>query len=270
MPSFVVNAAEYIGSEMEYLPQGWDVNRGIKGWNEQSVADAQEKHWPTLVHNLQGSGPLGVSHLPWRKGREDRDTHNVMMSYGYVLARVAGNRQRLSMLDWGGGAGHYCLYNKVLLPEVAIEYHCYDVPSLCQLGRQLVPEARYHDDEKDLLGNRFDLVVSSSSLHYFEHWRAVIRSLAAMTGEFLYVARLQTVSRAGSFVVLHSPLRDGYTQFLSWCLNREEFITCVESLGLELMREFVFTEKWRIRGAPERAETRGFLFRQRALRGDEL
>ncbi len=174
------------------------------------------------------------------------------------------------MLDWGGGAGHYYLYNKVLLPEVTIDYHCYDVPHLCQLGRKLLPEARYHDDEGELVGSKFDLVLCSGSLHYFEHWRAVSHKLAAMTGEFLYVARLQSVSRARSFVVLHRPLRDGYNRFISWCVNREEFISCVEESGLELIREFVFTEKWRIRGAPEKAETRGFLFRRRSVQGAGL
>jgi hypothetical protein len=64
----VVNIVKYVFAEMEYVPQGWYVT---KGWNDQSIADAQEMHWPTLVRNLRGPGPLRVSHLPSHTTRED-------------------------------------------------------------------------------------------------------------------------------------------------------------------------------------------------------
>jgi len=70
-----VDIVKYVFAEMVYVPRGWHV---IKGWNDQSVADAQESHWPTLVKNLQGRGPPGVAHFPWHTTREDRADHNVM------------------------------------------------------------------------------------------------------------------------------------------------------------------------------------------------
>jgi putative methyltransferase (TIGR04325 family) len=258
---FVKNVVKYVFSEMEYVPQGWYV---IEGWNDPRVADAQERHWPTLVQNLQGPGPLGISHLPWHTTREDRADHNIMMSYGYVLGLATRKKERFSILDWGAGVGHYYLYTKALFPEVAIDYHCYDVPNLSRLGRTLLPDAQWHDDEKDVFGRKYDLVVSSSSLHYFEHWREVMRKLAAATGEFLFVSRLQTVNVAPSFVALHRPFRAGYAEYLSWCINCREFLSCAQECGLELVREFVFSEQWTIRGAPEKGDCRGFLFRRRA------
>lgn len=263
LPEFFIDWIGYAFAEMEYLPQGWSAEaRGIKGWSEEGVAAAQEEHWPTLVRNLQGTGPLGVWHFPWSMTREDRSAHNAMMSFGYVLALAAREKDRLSMLDWGGGAGHHYLYCNALLPEVKIEYHCYDLPQMCRLGRRLLPQVQFHDNEA-CLRERYDLVVSSSSLHYFEDWHNTVRRLADATGEFLYVARLQTVSKAQSFVTVHRPNRSGYTQFVSWCLNRAEFVRCVEESGLQLVREFVFAEKWYIKGAPEKGEGRGFLFHRR-------
>ena len=208
LPPLAVDAAKSALSEWEYVPGGW-ASDGLpgQGWNDASVAAAQEEHWPVLARNLEGPGPLGVSHLPSQRTRLDRADHNAMMSYGYVLARAARNTSTLSVLDWGGGIGHYCLYSKVLLPEVVIDYHCYDVPALCTLGRRLIPGARFHEGADDLAGVRFDLVISSSSLHYFEDWRNMLRTLAERTGGFLYVARLRTVNRSPSFVVrerLHS------------------------------------------------------------------
>src|SRR5437763_17210026 len=93
---FVADIRDYLASEMEYVPEGWyatDSNTG--GWRDPGVADAQEKHWPTLTRNLQGPGPLGVAHFPWSVTREDRIYHNAMMSYGYVLARAARKKDRL-------------------------------------------------------------------------------------------------------------------------------------------------------------------------------
>jgi putative methyltransferase (TIGR04325 family) len=261
LSAHALSVSKYVFAEMEYRPQGW---YAIKGWNDQSVADAQESHWPVLLANLQGPGPLGVAHFPWHTTREDRADHNVMMSYGYVLALAARKKERLSMLDWGGGVGHYCLYNKALLPEVEIEYHCYDVPNLCRVGKRLLPGIDITDNESDLLARHYELVVSSSSLHYFEDWRREVRKLAAVTREFLYVSRLQTVTQSSSFVVAHRVHHDGYEEFLSWCINIREFVDCVEECGLELTREFVYYSKSTIRRAPEKADCRGFLFRRRA------
>jgi hypothetical protein len=69
-------------------------------------------------------------------------------------------------------------------------------------------------------------------------------------------------------VVVQRPYRVGYrTQFLSWFLNRAELIGYAESLGLELIREFLYSEEWCVRGAPEQGHCRGYLFR-RAKRKD--
>jgi len=266
LPPIGLDALRRLFSEWKYVPGGWQAETAPgEAWNDASVATAQERHWPTLVRNLQGPGPLGVSHLPRSVTREDRADHNTMMAYGYVLARVAWKKDTVSILDWGGCLGHYYLYSQTLLPEVVIDYHCYDVTSLCQVGRRLLPQARFYDDSADVLRRRYDLVVSSSSLHYFEDWRRTARQLAAATNEFLYIARLQTVAGA-SYVVVQRPYRSGYEgEFPSWFLNRGELVNCLEEAGLELVREFVYAEDWYVRGAPEGGDCRGFLFRRPSI-----
>jgi putative methyltransferase (TIGR04325 family) len=266
VPPVFMDGLRYLLSEWECLPQGWPAaGAGGEGWNAASVAAAQERHWPTLVGNLQGPGPLGVSHFVHSTTREDRADHNAMMSFGYVLARAARKKDAISMLDWGGSLGHYRLYGQALLPEVAIDYHCYELPRLCEAGRRLLPQAHFHEDASTVLGRRYDLVVSSSSLHYFEDWRDVARKLAAATGDFLYVARLQTVVDGDSFVVVQRPYASGYqTEYPSWFLSRSELVACLEGEGLELLREFIYAEDWLVRNAPAKGTSRGFLFRRRA------
>ena len=255
------NTARNASSQTRYEPRGWTAN-GLRGggWNVESVGVVQEAHWPVLVRNLEGPGPLGVSHLPTRPTREDLNDQNVMMSYGYVLARAARNKQSVSILDWGGGLGHYYLYSRALLPEVPIEYHCYDVPALCRVGRRLQPGVQFHEGTDDLTGARFDLVISSSSLHYFEDWQQVVGTLAQRTRGFLYIARLMTVARGPSFVVRQRSQQGYRTEFLAWFLNRQEVLECVQRLGMNFVREFVFEEDWVVKNAPEQGACRGFLF----------
>jgi putative methyltransferase (TIGR04325 family) len=264
LPPVILRIAKYVFADMKYCPRGWHPRDSrSRGWEDKSIADAQQRHWPILLQNLQGVGPLGVSHFPWSMTREDRTDHNVMMSYGYVLARAARKKDRITILDWGGGVGHYYLYSIALVPDVAVTYDCYDLPHLCRLGRTLLPEVQFHDSLGELVGKKYDLVLNSSSLHYFENWREVTAKLAAAAQEYLYIARLQTVNDAPSFVVLHRVHRAGYSEFQSWFINREELVSRVKESGLELLREFLFTEKWRIRGAPAKVEGRGFLFQRR-------
>lgn len=266
LPPVVTGALRRTASEWEYVPQGWsDPPSAGEGWNDDSVAASQERHWPTLVHNLAGPGPLGVSHFPTRTSRDDPADHNTMMSFGYVLARAARHKDTLTILDWGGGVGHYNLYVKSLLPDVQVEYHCYDLPRLCALGRRLQPDAHFHESSSRALTGRYDLVLVSSSLHYVENWRGLLAELSAATKDMLYVARLHTIERERSFVVAQAPYSFGYfTRYLSWCVNRRELLDCAASQGLELLREFVFAEDWTVRRAPEQPRSRGFLFRPRS------
>jgi putative methyltransferase (TIGR04325 family) len=163
-----------------------------------------------------------------------------MMSYGYVLARAARKKESVSILDWGGGIGHYYLYSRVLLPEVPIEYHCYEVAVLCRLGVRLQPNVHFHEGFETLTGAGFDLVMCSAALHFFEDWREVARMLVQHTRGFLYITRLMTVKHAPTFVVRQRSQQGYNTEFQGWCLNRGELVDYVQGLGMELLREFVF------------------------------
>jgi hypothetical protein len=110
----------------------------------------------------------------------------MLMSYGYVLALAAGGRERPSLLDRGGGIGHYLPVSRALLPGVEIDYHCKGVPVLAEHGRELFPEAHFYDDDSCLEG-RYDLVLASGALQYAPDWKATFAALAGATSGLLYV-----------------------------------------------------------------------------------
>jgi putative methyltransferase (TIGR04325 family) len=249
-------------SEWSYVGTEWP-DDAANSWLDPSVAEVQRRHWPYLVDATSGTGPLGVSHLPGRNTRDDPADQNILMSFGYALAVAARGKDRLSMLDWGGGLGHYHLYARSLLPTLRVDYHCFDVTPMCEVGAELQPAVRFISDASDLRDLRFDFVLSSSSLHYSRDWPTVLQSLAMSTRQYLYIARLQTIAVKDSFVVKQTPRTAGYErEYLSWFINRAQLLRRAVECGLRLEREFVFDERRFVPGAPEQGRSWGFLLRR--------
>jgi putative methyltransferase (TIGR04325 family) len=249
-------------AEWEYVPEGWA--RPVPGWDVEAVARAYESAWPSYLEALSGPGPLGVEHAVaggQAIDRHDRAAHNTIVSYGYVAALAARGAERLSILDWGGGLGHYEPLTRALVPDVELEFHCKELPALVERGRRLSPHVHFHDDES-CLERRYDLVLASSSLQYAEDWRSLFAALAAATGRYLYVTRLPVALSASSFVVLQRAYRYGYeTEYLGWVVSRDELLREAASAQLELVREFVLSAWFSAPGAPENpVEHRGYLF----------
>jgi putative methyltransferase (TIGR04325 family) len=257
--------------EWEYVSEGWSSkDLRIKGWNVESIVETQKAKWPEFLRLVQGRGPanvaapLGVAHEGSLPSNNDYAAHNSMMAYAYAIALAARKKDRISLLDWGGGIGHYYIISKALLPEVTIDYHCKDLPLLCEGGRELLPEANFYENEEECFARAYDFVLASSSLHYCEDWQRIAQRLALATRSYLYITRLPIIHRKASFVVVQRPYRYGYeTEYLCWFLNREEFLTYISTLEMDLVREFLIQERPQVYEAPEQGEYRGFLFRPR-------
>jgi putative methyltransferase (TIGR04325 family) len=251
--------------EWEYCPEGWrTLDPRIKGWNVEAVVEAQKRTWPEFVRLVESRGPLGINHTDLVPSARSHIAHNLVLSFGYVLARAAHGKDTVSFLDWGGGIGHYAVFARALLPDARVEYFCKDVPLLCAGGREVLPDATFFEREEDARGRSYDLAMASGSLHYSQDWRATLGLLAGVTERYVYVTRLPVVREAASFVVVQRPYGCGYdTEYLGWFLNRDEFLAGARQAGLELEREFLIDERPKVHHAPEQAEYGGFLFRGR-------
>lgn len=246
--------------DWEYLPGGWPDERNLRGWNDDSVVSTQLARWPAFVESAESPRPFGLSH---ESAVPDPDyaVHNTVMSFAYVLARAAHDRGRLSMLDWGGGIGHYYVYARELMPELTLDYCCYDLPSLAAGGRSVLPQVSFQDSEEAALSRRYDLVIASSSLQYSQDWQTKLARLAGVCDGYLYVTRQPFIQQAPSFVVVQRPHRHGYeTEYPGWFLNESEFLAFTAEIGLTLLREFLIEERPVVPDAPEQADYRGFLF----------
>jgi putative methyltransferase (TIGR04325 family) len=250
--------------EWEYLGDTWEAvvsDPRHKGWDVPEVLEAYKAKWPAFVESLSDTRPFGASAEALRTDLFDLTYHNTLMAYAYVLAKAAWRKKAISLLDWGGGMGHYYLISRALMPEVELDYHCKDVVTLANYGRQLFPHLSFYADEA-CLSRKFDLVLASSSLHFSPDWTGALTGLAGATAGYLFVTRLPVALTTPSYVFVQRPYQYGYnTEYLSWCINRREFVEMATRGGMELVREFVTGERPEISGAREACEYRAYLFR---------
>jgi len=259
--------------EWEYIPEGWSYARKhpeVKGWNVRAILETYKRKWPRFVEIVQGTGPLGVAHESELTANIDLCSHNTIMSFAYALTQAALYRTSLSMLDWGGGIGHYYLLAQALLPTMEIEYHCMDVPLLANYGAELFPDQHFYSDDS-CFQRSYDFVLASASMHYAEDWKSLLTRLREVTQGYLYVTRLPIVRNAPSYVFLQRACCYGYdTEYLGWCLNRREFLEAAQGSGLVLVREFIIGENPNIVNAPEACQYHGFLFNTPEAKGKSL
>lgn len=253
--------------EWEYVPEGWtrqETDGDVKGWNVEAIAESSVSRWYDYKQNLSGTKSLAGSSEAISAAHIDLSFHNIVMSYAYVLSLASARAtDALSLLDWGGGLGHYYLLSRTLRPDISLNYSCADLPPLVREGRKLQPGITFYDDDA-WKTRQFDLVVSSSSLQYIQDWESMFDDLAQSTNKYLYVTRLPTVEQHPSFVILQRPYRYGYnTEYLGWCLNKNEIIRQGEMNGLTLVREFLIENAPIVAGAPEQCRYSGFLWKRK-------
>ena len=69
------------------------------------------------------------------------------------------------------------------------------------------------------------------------------------------------MQKTSSYVMVQRPYKYGYdTEYLGWCLNRQEFLNITSSLGLTLIREFIAQDSEFVYSAPEQPKYFSFLF----------
>ena len=229
----------------------------------QSVLDAYRSKLPEFRATLEGSGPLAFStESAIELGTANVGDQNTNLAFAYTPVVASRNRDRVSVLDWGGGLGYYYFVARALLPDgVELDYHCKDMPVICEYGRQALPEITFWDDEQ-CLDRDYDLVLASGSLQFSEAWESDLTRLAQASVDYLFLTRMPVIVDHPSFVVLqrtHGLRFD--TEYLSWVFNKHALLEAAADAGVDLVREFVLGYRPDVVGAPEADETWAFLFR---------
>jgi putative methyltransferase (TIGR04325 family) len=251
--------------EWEMVPDTDEVWTAHDGWVHDSILRTQLNKWPDFLRSVEGPKPLGQSHEAAAGAAADCATHNTIMSFGYALGRVAERREAASVLDWGGGLGHYYVYARALFPDLRLDYVIKDFPGFCEAGRKLLPDAKYVSDESEALSLSYDFVFASSSLPYTRYLYGLVAKLCDSAADWLMITRTPMIEHHDDFVVVQRPHMYGYmTEYAGWFINRRRLVDFVVARGFSLERQFLVAEEPNVPNAPERAFDCGLLFRRTA------
>ena len=233
------------------------------GWLHPSIVDTQIAKWNGFVEQIRRPNALGVAHEAKPGVPVNVSSHNILMTFGYVLGRAIATRrdQPVRVLDWGGGIGHYALLARQLYPEAAIRYTICELPPLADAGRKLASDVVFAADGDEALKGSYDLFYASSSLQYVRDFYGLLQKITANGSRWVMICRMPFVDVANDFVVVQRPQRYGYdTEYTGWFLNRNKFVSFMEKHGYRLDREFLNDERPVVANAPEQCSYRGFLF----------
>lgn len=235
------------------------------GWLHQSIVDTQVEKWAGFAGSIVAPKALGMAHEATPGTPVNVSAHNIIMTFAYVLGRAitTASHRPITVLDWGGGIGHYAMLAKELYPETPIDYTISELPPLAEAGRKLVPGATFTSDGVAELSRGFDLIYASSSLQYVQDIYAMLARMAASGSRWIMICRMPFVDQVDDFVVVQRPGRYGYdTEYTGWFLNRGKFVGFMQQHGYQLDREFLNDERPVVTGAAEQCSYRGFLFRR--------
>lgn len=253
------------------VPEGWPPAPATsqEGWIHESIAATQRRKWPGFLELIRAPRPLSVSHEAPAPDDLCVASHNAIMSYGYALATAARGTRKLSILDFGCGVGHYLPLSRELLPDVEFDYTGFDMPGLCDVGREFNPGATFLSQIEQCWSRSYDFVLASGSLQYSHEWKAMLANLASVTRGHLFLTRVPSVENAPQFVIRQRAHAYGYhTEYSGWVFNSGELVGVVEKNGLSLVRRFLMLDAPMIADAPEQVRYRGFLFSRTAQPDD--
>ena len=264
LPPAIMDRVRYLASPLRYAedrPRDLArVESAAYGWDTDAVAEREGAKWAAFTGRLSDSGLLGFSHeAPVLDERDNLYHHNVVMDFAFALGRALAHSgaARTSILDWGGGLGHYAAIARALYPRAPFDYAIKETPAMATLGRRLNPEVRWFDDDA-CFAHQYDLVVVNASLQYMQDWRALVPRLAASSRAFAVFLRIPVVRRAATFRAIQ---RAYDREMVHLQFNEAELMACAASAGLDLDRELLVGGHPFVRGAPEQPTMRGWLFR---------
>ena len=106
----------------EYLGEEW-VDGGGPGWDTEGVVAAYRAKLPLFQRAIEAPACIGVS-TEAVSGIDANSYHqNVILEYAYAVARASAGRDRISILDWGGGFGFLSFVIAELFPDLTVEFY---------------------------------------------------------------------------------------------------------------------------------------------------
>jgi putative methyltransferase (TIGR04325 family) len=163
-----------------------------------------------------------------------------------LLAAESFGQKGAKVLDFGGGPGTTYADIFGIFPNLNFEYHIIDTPANCEMGRSLFPSnpnlhfliANPNNDHQfDIQADKYDIVMSSSTIQYSHNWRALLTKLIKYNPKYFVLLRLlsgemPTFTTIQYITMSYGPHKGTYCGNIPCTfINRQELISFFESFG---------------------------------------
>lgn len=148
-----------------------------------------------------------------------------------VVATLLGTRERLRILDFGGGLGigYLTLLEAVSRAAERIDYRIVEVASVVDEGRRLFGDTVAYVETLPAEGS-FDLVYTSSAMQYVEDWPRLVASLAAYRADSILLSDV-FAGAIPTFVTLQNYYG---SRIRHWFLNLDDLLEAFSRTGYTL------------------------------------
>ncbi|HEY3045469.1 MAG TPA: methyltransferase, TIGR04325 family [Vicinamibacterales bacterium] len=149
-----------------------------------------------------------------------------------VAAVMLASRDRLRVLDFGGGLGigYMTLAESIPSASTRIDYTIVEVPTVCEEGRRLFSgSVRYATALP--AGDTFDLVHAASAVQYVEDWKQLLKRLGGCGAEFMLLSDVF----AGAIPTFVSLQNYYESRIRHWFFNLEELLDACSRAGYSLV-----------------------------------
>ncbi|MGK7344879.1 MAG: methyltransferase, TIGR04325 family [Candidatus Nitrospinota bacterium M3_3B_026] len=152
-----------------------------------------------------------------------------------VVAATAGiGKNRVTVLDFGGGMGRLYYETRVALPgKLGLKFHVVEKEAVAKAGAEFFadePDVKFHTVIPGDIG-AVDIVHLGSSLHYIENWRGLLGELSSLGAPFFLIEDLP----AGDIETFATLQRYYTSRIPVWFFNTAEVIGEMEKNGYRLV-----------------------------------
>lgn len=163
-----------------------------------------------------------------------------------LMATEAFDQDTVKILDFGGGPGTTYADIQGKLAISNFEYYIVDTPANCEIGKSLFPSnPNLHfciadpnnDHQFDIHTEKYDIVMSSSTIQYSHNWRELLTKLIKCRPKYFVLLRLlsgemPTFTTIQHITMTYGPHKGTYCGNIPCTfINRQELISFFESFG---------------------------------------
>jgi putative methyltransferase (TIGR04325 family) len=109
--------------------------------------------------------------------------------FGFALALVKLRKQKLRVLDIGGGNGYMAYWLRDFFPEQSFDWTILESPSISENYNKWKEEANINWIHENTFEDSFDVILISCSLQYVQNWSQLIET-SIDNCEILFLMRL--------------------------------------------------------------------------------